>query len=442
MFTRRSVIKRGLAAGAGIALSGLWDARALAAGGAAACKDPRLFRNSLSVSPFTEQVLEAGVALTDGIRVASTVEEIQKLLNDHGATEVYARIATRRVTGIEDEGGAEMGWERGLQRAALARTLHRPFNPELGLFRAYGDSSTWQEPPDFSSYPQIKLPGEWLSLTIEEMLPPMRQYGELVARQILSTGARVNYWDLGNEVEMGIAGVAVYPLFPNSEYQPPNNVDPAIGEMSCETLIAMPDEQRIEWCNAHLWPYIGQLLAAVATGIRSVHRKAKFSTHIAGIGAKTTQITTAFWRTMAAQGYLPDLFGNSFYPSAPPPIAPPEPLTVLSDAAKELREAYGRGSFIAEYGYPSEAMEPPYPFDVPVPGYPLSPEGQAAYTHDLVVKGVSEGWLVGLRPWAPDFCTGSWGPMSWFAKEGQPRQAKPALGSIPAALAATIGCER
>lgn len=438
--TRRSLLKRGVAAGAAVTLPAAWHSSALAAS-AGACKDPKLFRSSLSVSPFTELVLAKGVTLTDGSRSAATVEAVQKLFKAHGATEVYARIATRRVTELDNEGNAEMGFERGLERARLARSVRLPFNPELGLFRSYGDGEYWQEPPDFTDYPEIQLPAPWLSLTIEQMVEAMRQYGELVARQILSTRARVDYWDLGNEVEFGISGVAVQPLIPTTEYEAPDTVDPAIGLMSTSALIAMPDEARIAWCNAHLWPYIGQLLAAAADGIRAVQRHARFSTHIAGIGAKSSAITLAFWETMASQGYEPTMFGSSFYPTSPPPIAPPDPLGVLSEAGRALLERHGRKLFVAEYGYPSEAMEPPYPFDVPVAGYPLTPEGQAKFTHDLVAQGAGEGWLGGLRPWAPDFCDESWQPMSWFTKE-QRAQAKPALAAVPEALAGTLGCRR
>ena len=50
------------------------------------------------------------------------------------------------------------------------------------------------------------LPGPWNTLTLEQMERALRQYGALVARQLLGTGVRVNYRDLGNEVDWGVAG--------------------------------------------------------------------------------------------------------------------------------------------------------------------------------------------------------------------------------------------
>ena len=164
---------------------------------------------------------------------------------------------------------------------------------------------SYQQPPDFSDYPSIRVPGVWTSLRLEQMLPIMRQYGALVAKQILGTGVTVNYWDLGNEVESGVAGVTVRPLFPDSSYQPPDNVDPQIGAMSTATLVAMPESERIAWSKKHLWPYVGKLLRATAEGIRSVDRAARFSTHISDFGQRTPNVQVAFWEKLRVRGLPP-----------------------------------------------------------------------------------------------------------------------------------------
>ena len=93
------------------------------------------FRISLSVSPFTELLLEKGVVFTDGKSTARTDAELQRLLMNHGANEVYARIATART---KHAGFGDHSLQRGLARARLAHSLKLPFNPEIGLFAAYG----------------------------------------------------------------------------------------------------------------------------------------------------------------------------------------------------------------------------------------------------------------------------------------------------------------
>jgi hypothetical protein len=188
--SRRSFLARSSAAGAALVIpvAPLLIAPAMLRPG----RCPVMFRTSLSVSPFTETVLST-LSFNDGQIRASTVKGVQRLFNRHGATEVYARIATRRYAVTP---GAEMGFARGIERARLAREIGLPFNPELGLWAVYGDAEG-QSAPDFSDYPSIRLRARWDLLTLAEMTNALRHYGTLVARQILATGARVNYWDLG-----------------------------------------------------------------------------------------------------------------------------------------------------------------------------------------------------------------------------------------------------
>lgn len=120
----------------------------------AAAADPfaaeaRAFRISLSVSPFTEAIVKSGVVFTDGKIEAKTPRELQRLFMKYGATEVYARIATSRHFTL---GAGNHSLDLGLARARMAQSLHLPLNPELGLFKNYGDVRC-QPPPDFSQYP-------------------------------------------------------------------------------------------------------------------------------------------------------------------------------------------------------------------------------------------------------------------------------------------------
>jgi arabinogalactan endo-1,4-beta-galactosidase len=383
------------------------------------------FRVSLSVSPFTEAVLGA-VALADGRRRASMVREAQRLFNRHGATEVFMRVATLRNARDAD---AEYGFARAIERARLAANLGMPLNPELGLWAIYGDI-THQPPPDFSDYPSIQLPGPWLSLTLAQMEDALRQYGALVARQILSTGVDVNYWDLGNEVEWGVAGVAIR-SFNQAGYSSPTAIDPAIGQMPAVQLLSMPEADRIAWLQQHLWPYVGRLLAATAQGVASVDHRARFSTHLASIGVQDATLHTAFWETMSQAGYHPAQFGTSLYPTNGDPG---DRKAVFLGIAQTLRQRFGGKLFFAEFSYPSGPMGSPFPWNNTQPGYPQTPDGQYRYLRDLAAESAATGAVAGIRPWAPDYCTnppGIWQPMSLFIQDGT---AKPALDAIQQAL--------
>jgi hypothetical protein len=62
-----------------------------------------------------------------------------------------------------------------------------------------------------------------------------------------------------------------------------------------------------------------------------------------------------------------------------------------------------------------------------VPGYPLGEAGQAAYLKDLGARGCDEGWLDGIRPWAPDLSEGHWGPLSFFTLDERAARANAVL---------------
>jgi arabinogalactan endo-1,4-beta-galactosidase len=393
----------------------------------------REFRISVSVSPFAELVLNHGVVFSDGNIEAKTPEALERLFAAHGANEVYARIATTQKYRV---GAGDHSMDRGLERARLAKALNLPLNPELGLFNIYGDVRC-QPAPDFSDYSEINVPGSWNSLTLEQMLPILRAYGRAAARQILSTGVKVRVWDVGNEVDFGSAGVAVAPMPGACDdtagghgwYRAPDRIDPAIGKMSVLELMKMPETQRIAWLKAHLWPHEARMLAAVAEGIRSVDPGARFSTHVSGITAVLPAQAVAFYKAMRDGGFDADDLGVSYYPTSS--ANPRDRLQAFKDMAAAVHRDLGRPVFVAEFGYPAARMvRGPFIWNDAVPGYPQTPEGQAAFVRDLVTWGRATGTLSGLRPWAPDLPVPGWGPMSFFELSGTSAAARPVLDAF------------
>jgi len=350
----------------------------------------------------------------------------------HGANEVYARIATTQKYRI---GNGDHSMERGLERARMAAALNLPFNPELGLFSIYGDIRC-QPPPDYSDYPEIKVPGAWNTLSLAQMLAVLRTYGATAARQIVDTGAKVRVWDIGNEVEFGIAGVAVQPMPGGCDdtaggagwYKAPDGVDPAIGKMSALELVRMSEAKRIEWLQVHVWPYEAKMLAAVADGIRSVDPNARFSTHVSGMSSVLPAQTVAFFKAMREGGFAADELGVSYYPTSS--NNPRDRLQAFKDMATAAQRELGRPVFVAEFGYPAKTMGGIFKWNDEVKGYPLTPEGQANFIRDLVAWGVETGTLSGIRPWAPELAAPGWGGMSFFENNGNTGTARPALDAI------------
>lgn len=390
-------------------------------------------RVSVSVSPFAETILKTGTRFTDGTTTATNTLELQQLFVRHGANEVYARINTRQQF---LQGGGDHSVNRGLERARMAAALHLPVNPELGLFASYGDIRC-QPAPDFTDY-AIALPAPWHDLTLDQMLVALRAYGAAVAKQIADTKATVRIWDLGNEVEFGVAGVAVKPMpggcdasaGATQDYKAPNRVDPAIGSMSALELAQMIPSRRIAWLREHLWPYEAKMFAAVAAGIRSVDANARFSTHVSGIASTQPEFAAAFFKAMKDGGFYVDEAGASFYPTSS--ANPPNRLQAFKDMVLAVKAAINRPVFVAEFGYPAAQMNGVFSWNAAVPGFPQTADGQAAFVRDLVSWGRKEGVLSGIRPWAPELSAPGWAPMSLFQRNGWTVTARPALDAFAA----------
>lgn len=388
------------------------------------------FRVALSVSPFTGKLFSAGAVYSDGKILAHNAAELQAMYVVHGANEVFARISCE----LDPTGSADdHSLTAGLARAKLAHDMSLPFNPELGLWKHYGDISC-QPPPDFSGYPGITLPGAWGTLSIGQMLPAFHDYGALVATRLTQTGVNVDVWDIGNEVDFGVAGVAPQgiPGDCSTPYVAPDGIDPAIGKQTVVALLTMSDANRISWLQAHVWPDEAKIFAAVADGIRSVVPNARFATHMSQ--SRDPTFATAFYQAMFDGGFSPDVLGFSFYPSASTDSNKVQNFRATVDA---VHQQFQRPVFIAEFAYPAgpTSTGPYASWNNAVPNYPISENGQAAFLRDMAGWAYASG-LAGIRPWAPEVFTPGWEGFALFqAPAGGPAMARKALDSIAQGIA-------
>ena len=403
-------------------------------------KEPeQSFRVALSVSPFTNTMINLGYTFEDSSgNKATTVSELQQLFIKHGANEVFVLIASDRYSPKQNI--TDHSLERALERAKMAAELGLPLNPEIGLFQHYGAVHA-QPSPDFSEYPEIKLSGSWETLTVEEMAIALKQYGAIVAKELVLTGVKVNIWEIGNEVDFGIAGVAPKPLpgaltteLGYNWYRAPDKVNPAIGKKSIYSLLRTSSKSRIKWCEENLWPYQAVLMRAVKEGILSVVPDAKFTTHISGNGAVNSDFAVAFYRAMSEDGFDVDEAGFSFYPSSS--TSPRNRLKAFQSTVKAVNQELGLPVFIAEFAYPAAPLKsgPFKSWNYQQNKYELTPEGQAAILRDLTSWGVKNG-LCGIRYWAPDLIVPLWEGFSLFSVSGMRATARPALDSISRGLA-------
>lgn len=391
------------------------------------------FRNTLSLGLNAERALENGIRFTDGKRTATDVEGLQRLFVAHGATEIYARIGTSRTAKL---GALANSLERGLERARLARKLGLALNPELGLWIAYGGVA------DFSEWPDLGVAKPWTAMTLKERVPVARGFAAGVARALLATGVGIDSWHLSGD-ERGIGGLTLPPWGPfgGRNYVAPDVIDPAIGRIDAARFEVSLVAERIAFCRAHLWPAMGRLLAAMAEGVRSVDRAARFSLHV-GSGSTVSyqpELVIAFFRAMAEAGFAVDQPAICFFPANAG--TPADRVAGFKDTVVAVRKALGKPLYIAEAGYPVGPVimggaANPFDWGQATPGYPLGADGQARIIRDIVRWGMRSGSLSGIRQWGPDDVTGGWAPLSLFDLDGTLARARPALGAVAAGLRA------
>src|SRR5258708_24130156 len=263
----------------------------------------------------------------------------------------------------------------------MAAELDLDFNPEFGLWETYGDIGG-QPGAAFDQFSELGPVPPWETLTADQMAAVLRDYGAIVAGEVLATGARVVSWNIGNEVDFGVAGVAPRPPEHRaSAYRPPDRIDPEIGRMTVLGIGAMPVPDQVAWLREHVWRHQAKLLRGFAAGLRSVDSEATVSTHLAGVMG--TEFVLAFWTCMREEGYLPDSIGTSYYPSNNINSLSFAEMTEMTTA---IQERFSRPVTIAEFGYPAEPMLAGSKFgdwNRQIPGYSHSAADQARLLNDL-----------------------------------------------------------
>lgn len=373
------------------------------------------FRTALSISPFIFGEFQKGYVYHAGGLRADTPEALQNVYIAAGATEMFARIATKRkATGENPQDINEdiHTLEQGLALCRIAAKLNIPINPEIMCARTYMDGFI-QQAPDFFEYPEIyelQKGKKWDQLTLDEMCRVLEAYGEYIGKEIYRTGCRVENFNLGNEANFGFAGLSVGLN---------TAVEPKLKKISSINgyiySIFYPS-----WLKKFLWERQAALFISLRSGLQKSFPNAKYSTHITLITATSALMQFQSW---IKQGYDLHEPGLSFYPSGPGAVK--DRMMLLERTVRMVADRTGKRIFLAEFAYPSsKSMQHPYKDWVRVvDGYPLSEEGHAKMYLKLAGWGREIG-LSGIRYWAPDFS--EWGsmPLFHFAAEGKTASGK------------------
>ena len=364
------------------------------------------FRVALSLSPFSLPQFEEGYSFRIGTKTASTPAELQALYCELGATEMFVRIATKKeptaedITDGEPDSNANVHtYKQAMELCEVAAALNIPINPEIMCAYTYMDMEK-QQAPRFEEYPEIyalQNGKPWEELTLEEICTVLEAYGAFIGESILSKGCTVNNWNLGNEANYGFAGIS---LGLKTAVNPKLEKVPGFSRYILPTFT--PD-----WLNNNLWRYDAKAYAAVRKGILSAYEKlhistdnVKFSTHIATV-VSNAETCASFFNCMKQNGYVMDVAGISYYPSAPSMSSDKEAL--FKNTVSAINRKCGLPVFIAEFAYPSGKMDGPFAgWSKKAGNYEMNQQGQADVYKDVIAWGRKHG-LAGIRYWAPDF---------------------------------------
>lgn len=383
------------------------------------------FRMALSVSPFTATNFQQGYTYEYDGRQISSVEELEQLYIEKGATEMYVRIATKRHVTDEDITDGEVDtnanvhtFDQAMELCKVAAKLNIPINPEVMCAYTYMDMEK-QQAPRFDEYPELyalQNGKDWSEMSLDEINVVLKAYGKFLAKEILQTGCVVNNWNLGNEANFGFAGVSLGLK---------TAVNPKLEGVSDFMRYILPLFNP-GWLEKNIWRYNAKEFAAVREGILEAYDElgidssnVKFSTHIATV-VMTPNASARYFNCMKKNGYAMDTAGISFYPSAPSMYI--DSMILFKKTVMAINKKCDLPVFIGEFSYPSGEMSGAFAgWNKETKGYKNSEEGQAAIYKDTVEWGKTHG-VIGIRYWAADY--EDWGTMGLFKfedKHGVPK---------------------
>ena len=246
---------------------------------------------------------------------------------------------------------------------------------------------------EWSDVNKQPAPAEWAGLTLEERAEAVRQYSTETAQHFIQQGITMDFYEIGNEIDFGVAGIfadTIHPRDPHSLRQ-------------------------------STWIDEAYLIKAAIEGVRIADPEAKILLHIAT--GWSPDFASAFFQAMTDLGVDYDFVGLSYYPSAFGSPTAVQFCVTLDRLSAEV----GKPIIIAETAYPAE---PPTgglfnDWRRSVYGYPLTPEGQAWWLKDFLEAMRGREDVLGVYIFSPSFWFSGelWGPFALFDSEGRARPA-------------------
>ncbi len=254
---------------------------------------------------------------------------------------------------------------------------------------------------DWADLTKQPVPMKWASLDLTKREDAVRTYARDVVAHFRQRGLTSHIYEIGNEIDYGICGI-----YPGKH----EKTDP-------ETL------------RQHVWPQAAQLISACESGVKETDPDAKFILHIAHWW--DAEFCSAFFQFMLEQQVQMDYAGLSYFPSSN--IGGSLTLEQFRGVVDVLSAKIQRPIVIPEFGYPSTSDFSGQfgAWRTEVPGYPLSPEGQAHWLGDFLAFCRNDAAIAGAFYWSPEwYGEGMWKAFALFDVEGSARPAWQAFGAV------------
>ena len=280
---------------------------------------------------------------------------------------------------VGDRGESKLHYATDLAYRAQGAGLE----PYLVLFLTDG----WA---DVNSQP---APRVWADLPLYERAKSIRQYAYETARHFIDEGIDIAFYEIGNEIDYGICGV-----FADT---------------------AHPRDAAALRCT--VWPDEARIIQSAIDGIRKARPDARVLLHIAT--SWSPGFAASFFNAMTDFGVQYDYLGLSYYPTAFGMVTAVQFCETLNRLCREI----GKPIVIAETAYPAEPTKGGMFADWrrPIPGFPLTPQGQARWLADFLKGMHDRGDILGVNYFSPGFWFSGelWGPFALFDHEGRIRPA-------------------
>lgn len=272
-----------------------------------------------------------------------------------------------------------------------------------------------------------KTPPSWEGLELEELTEVVQDYCYRTTNHFKEQGLDIEIYDVGNEIQEGILG-----YLPGQKVPIPDDIDPYAN---------------LSYMRSKVWKTEAKILKAAIKGIKEGDSNGKITLHVAGSSGK--RLIKSFFQTMVNEGVKFDYAGISF-PGVERDWSvrfEDDPFSWIKPVV-EFLGSLNKKVIFSEFTYPNDPSGiggvplpvpdlPKWESHVSVPGYPLTPSGQAKWVRDFLSFCRKEKNVVGAFYYYPDFfpgiCEGPvkcYPPDEGFGLFASDTKARPALSQL------------